>query len=138
MNTIAMDTKPYLSLTNGLMLLSTPWVSPSFQVTTTVPKENTNLIQKLWSRQPTRIGPSTKISLLFGISQVLGSFMIYDGDLESGSGFIAAWSTTYLISQGRNSLQALKLGKVWPLMLTTSSLCNAYLYGKRYVSCQFK
>lgn len=64
--------------------------------------------------------------------------MIYDNDLESGTGFLAAWNTLYLLVGGRGSVKALRYGKVWPLLLTTVSAGSAALYGRRFVASGFQ
>lgn len=130
---------PYLSAFNMLMLLSTPMISPALVDPTILNKSltfNKNSLKSFLFNSK-YIGPTNKSCILFGMAQGLGSWMISDDDIESGSGFLFAWSTLYLVVSGKNSLRALKYGKVWPLGLSGVSLMNSLLFGKRFVSCQF-
>ncbi|SCV05383.1 LANO_0H06282g1_1 [Lachancea nothofagi CBS 11611] len=127
---------PYLAMANSLMLLATPVVSPAVSSPIGVGQSGSSLT-RFWSR-PKFVGPSTKTALLFGGAQALGSWIIYDGDLESGSGFLGAWSALYLIVGGRGSVKALRYGRVWPLALSTLALANTAFYTKRFVSGGFK
>lgn len=131
-------TTPYPGVLNSLLLLSTPVVSPAvISPVSIAQRAGGSKIFNLFST-PKYLGPSNKTALLFGGAQALGSWIIYDGDLESGSGFLAAWSALYLIVGGRGSVGALRYGKVWPLVLTSVSAVNAFLYSKRFISGSFK
>ncbi|KAH3901253.1 Aim19p SCDLUD_002742 [Saccharomycodes ludwigii] len=79
------------------------------------------------------IGPSIKNCLLFGGCLALGGYIVYDGDLESGSGFIGAWSTLYLIVNGKKSINCLKYSKFIPIVGTVFALNNALTYGRRFI-----
>lgn len=129
---------PFPAWAVSSMLLATPIASPAIlspSLVSTTSKGRAS-IANVFAR-PKYVGPTTKVALLFGAAQALGGWIVYDGDLESGSGFITAWSTLYLIVGGRGSIKALRYGRVWPLLLTTASLTNAVLYGKRFVSGGF-
>ncbi|SCU89737.1 LAFA_0E20472g1_1 [Lachancea sp. 'fantastica'] len=130
-----LSSTPHLAAANSLMLLATPVVSPAV-ASPVASKTGTSGIFQLWSR-PKFVGPSTKTSLLFGAAQALGSWIIYDGDLESGSGFLGAWSALYLIVGGRGSVKALRYGRVWPLTLSALAATSTALYTKRFVSGGF-
>ncbi|KAH3667779.1 hypothetical protein WICMUC_005311 [Wickerhamomyces mucosus] len=117
---------PLPALLQSSLLLLTPWISSQPQ----------SLIKQSSSgsllTKSKRIGPSTPSALLFGSALGLGSFIIHDGDLDSGSGFITAWSTLYLIVNGRSTFNGLLYGRPWPLVLTTVSGVNAYTYGHQF------
>lgn len=78
------------------------------------------------------IGPSPLNSLFFGGAMALGGWIINEGDVEDGSGFITAWTSLYLLVNGTNSLKALAHGKVWPLVLSGVAGGNLYIHGKRF------
>ncbi|CEP61362.1 Aim19p LALA0_S03e01156g [Lachancea lanzarotensis] len=130
-----LSTTPYLAAANSLMLLATPVISPAVESPVSS-KIGSSSILRLWSR-PKFVGPSTKTSLLFGSAQALGSWIIYDGDLESGSGFLGAWSALYLIVGGRGSVKALRYGRVWPLTLSAMAATSTALYTRRFVAGGF-
>lgn len=58
--------------------------------------------------------------------------MVYDGDETNGAGFTFAWSTLYLIVNGRASLRSLVSGRVTPMSLSLLALGNAGIYGKAF------
>ncbi|QLG72485.1 hypothetical protein HG535_0D01930 [Zygotorulaspora mrakii] len=128
---------PTPALLNCSMLLLTPIISPATVSPVSVAQRSASSRLANMLTKPKYLGPTKKTALLFGGAQALGAWMIHDGDLESGCGFLAAWSTLYLIVGGRGSLKSLRYGKVWPLMLSTISLGNAYLYGRRFISGGF-
>ncbi|SCV00854.1 LAME_0G12442g1_1 [Lachancea meyersii CBS 8951] len=130
-----LSTTPYLAAANSLMLLATPVVSPA--VASPVSSTGPSSMMRFLSR-PKYVGPSTKTALLFGSAQALGSWIIYDGDLESGSGFLGAWSALYLIVGGRGSVKALRYGRVWPLTLSAMAATSTVLYTKKFVAGGFK
>lgn len=75
----------------------------------------------------------TKLSCyLFGAAHLLGGWITYDGDIINGSGFNFAWSTLYLIVNGRSGLKSVLYGRINPLALSTLALGNAGLYGKKF------
>lgn len=78
------------------------------------------------------IGPSPLNSLFFGSAMALGGWIINDGDVESGAGFITAWSSLYLLVNGTNSIKGLAYGKIWPLLLSGVAGGNLYVHGKRF------
>ncbi|GMM34506.1 Aim19 protein [Saccharomycopsis crataegensis] len=80
-----------------------------------------------------RVGPSNISVVLFGAASALGGYMIYDDDCINGAGFTMTWSTLYLLSNGRNTINAIKYGRVWPVLLTVGAVSNAVLYGKRFI-----
>lgn len=83
--------------------------------------------QQLLSAKPTRAS-----ALTFGITNLLGGYMIYDGDVSNGAGFGFAWSTLYLIVNGTSGLKSLVRGSVAPLGLSVLALANVGLYGKQF------
>lgn len=84
-----------------------------------------------------KVGISSKSALLFGIASLAGSWMIFDDDLESGCGFTAAWSSLYLLMNGRSSLKWIKFGKLWPGFVSSVALGNTMMYGRRYLTGGF-
>ncbi|CAR25059.1 Loss of respiratory capacity protein 2 [Lachancea thermotolerans] len=133
-----LSSTPYPALANSLMLLATPVVSPAANAPARQAAQGAGWSRfgSFWSR-PKLVGPSTKTALLFGAAQAVGSWIIYDGDLESGSGFLGAWSALYLIVGGRGSISALRYGRVWPLALSAAALSNTLLYARRFISGGF-
>ncbi|SCW01943.1 LAFE_0E10682g1_1 [Lachancea fermentati] len=129
-----LSSTPYPALANSALLLATPVVSPAVASPTAV--ANGRSFWTSFSR-PKYVGPSSKTALLFGAAQALGGWIIYDGDLESGSGFLAAWSALYLIVGGRGSVKALRYGRVWPLLLSSAAFTNTYFYGRRFIAGGF-
>lgn len=127
-------TTPALGLTNAALLLATPVVSPAIQNPANAVERAGGLQWVNKFTRPEYLGPNKRTALLFGGANALGAWMIHDQDLESGAGFIAAWSTLYLIVGGRGSFRAIRYGKFWPLILTTASGFNALLYTRRFIS----
>lgn len=134
---------PVPALVNGLALLATPVVSPqiSGNAQMTSPASSAKGVVKnilTSSKNTTKaVGPSAKAAWLFGGAQLLGAYIINDGDLENGAGFVTAWSALYMIVSGKGSISALKYGRVWPLVLSTMAVGNAALYGKRFLTSDF-
>lgn len=127
----------YPAALNSLLLLATPTISPATVSPVSIAQRAGSF--KLFNAlsKPKYLGPSNKTALLFGAAQALGAWIIYDGDLESGSGFLAAWSTLYLIVGGRGSVKALRYGKVWPLLISSFTGANAFMYGRRFITNGF-
>lgn len=135
---------PIPAVVNGLALLATPVISPQISGNAQIasPASSTKGMVKnilTSSKNSTKaVGPSTKGAWLFGGAQLLGAYIISDGDMENGSGFIAAWSALYMIVSGKGSISALKYGKVWPLALSTMAVGSTVFYGKRFLTGDFK
>ncbi|CAR25533.1 hypothetical protein ZYGR_0A00970 [Zygosaccharomyces rouxii] len=127
-------TTPAPGIANAALLLATPIVSPGIQNPANAVERagRVQLLNKF--TRPQYLGPSKRVALLFGGANALGAWIIHDQDLESGAGFLAAWSTLYLIVGGRGSIKAVRYGKVWPLVLTAASGLNALLYSRRFIS----
>ncbi|CCK68202.1 Aim19p KNAG_0A05370 [Huiozyma naganishii CBS 8797] len=134
---------PYPGLVNAGMLLDNPIISPAapLQVMAYESKSK-NPLKGLGSFARTsnvqRLGISNKNALLFAAAQAAGSWMIYDNDMESGSGFLMAWSALFLLVNGKKSLNSLKYGKVWPVCLSAAALTSSLIYGKRFITGRFK
>lgn len=120
---------PYPSWIFSSLLLSTPLILKQ-PVATTIPTNKATGFFK--GSQKIRIGPSPLNALLFSSAFALGGWIIFDGDVESGSGFVTAWSSLYLIVNGRSALAGLKYGKPLPLLLTAIAAENAFIHGKRF------
>lgn len=76
--------------------------------------------------------PSRNSCILFGLTHALGGYMIHDGDETNGAGFTFAWSTLYLIVNGKASVTSLLRGRVTPMSLSILALGNATIYGKGF------
>ncbi|SCU90806.1 LAMI_0E03664g1_1 [Lachancea mirantina] len=133
----SLGSSPLPALVNSALLFVTPMVSPAVKVDASggVFRSLGGFTGILGSGTKS-IGPSNKTVALFGTAQALGSWMIYDGDVQSGSGFLAAWSALYLIVAGRGSFKALRY-RTWPLALSVAAASNAYLYTREFVTSGF-
>lgn len=122
---------PYPAWVMSAMLLATPLVynQPKATIQTTT---GGTLGSVFKNASKSKVGPSPASSLLFGGAMALGGWIIRDGDVDSGTGFITAWSTLYLIVNAKSSLNGLRYGKVWPLLLSGIAGINAYNHGKRF------
>lgn len=127
----------YPAALNSALLLATPAVSPALEAPQSVASRTGGSRWLGALQRPRFLGPSGRTAVLFGAAQALGAWIIYDGDLESGSGFLAAWSALYMIVGGRGSIKALRYGRVWPLLVSTVTGANAYLYGRRFITNGF-
>lgn len=136
-NVYEITSTPFPALVNAFMLVATPLVSPQTEAPAAVTTKSRFLLTKLGS-QSTKVGLSSKNALLFGAAQAAGAWMIHDKDLEDASGFLMAWSSLFLIVNGKQSLQALKYGRVWPLSLSTVAVASSLVYGKRFISGGFQ
>lgn len=136
----ALTKTPYPALANAALLASTPVLSPSLKVPPVKKSPAFSIpMSRVFSRSSTpRVGISAKTALFFSTMQAIGAYMIYDNDLENGAGFIATWSTLYLIVGGKKSFSALRYGRTWPLVLSSLSLANAVLYGQRFLATGFQ
>lgn len=76
--------------------------------------------------------PSRNSCILFAAAHAFGGYMIYDGDETNGAGFTFAWSTLYLIVNGRPAVKNLLAGRVTPLSLSVLALGNVGVYGKAF------
>ncbi|KAH3676217.1 hypothetical protein WICPIJ_009177 [Wickerhamomyces pijperi] len=125
---------PYPSLLQSALVLATPIISGGPEKTLAAPHGSVGGGGSFLSSaaKVKQIGPSPLSSLLFGSAFALGSWIIYDGDVDSGSGFITAWSSLYLIVNGRGTLKGVLRGKPWPLLLAGVSGVNALIYGRRF------
>lgn len=147
---------PYPAVLQSGILLATPYLSP--QVPFQLIASNNALAEKAgtietsgWfssslqrglgsfarTRGVEKVGISSRSALLFGIASLAGSWMIFDDDLENGCGFIAAWSSLYLLASGKSSLKWIKFGKVWPVFVSGLVLGNTVTYGRRYLTGGF-
>lgn len=147
---------PYPAVLQSGLLLATPYLSP--QVPFQLLASNKTLAEKARTIETTswfssslqkglgsfartrgieKVGISSRSALLFGIASLGGSWMIFDNDLESGCGFTAAWSSLYLIINGKSSLTWIKFGKVWPMLISGLALENTAMYGRRYLTGGF-
>lgn len=76
--------------------------------------------------------PTRPSCFLFGPAAALGGYIIYDGDVSNGAGFLFAWSTLYLLVNGKPAITSLLRGHVVPLSIATLALGNVGIYGKQF------
>lgn len=76
--------------------------------------------------------PTKASCLTFGAAHALGGYIIYDDDISNGSGFTFAWSTLYLLVNGRPSIKSFFHGRISPVALSVLALGNAGIYGKQF------
>lgn len=133
-------TTPFVGMANAACIMASPIISPPIKLSEAAivqQSSNKKIFPGLLSSRRTYVGLTSKNALLFGAANLVGSWMIYDDDLEDGSGFMMAWSTLFLIVNGKNSLTALKYRKSWPLLLSSLAIANVGLYGRRFISRDF-
>lgn len=114
---------PYPSWAFASLLVPTPLFSKQL----VLQNSTSGILQKAKT-----VGPSSLNSLLFGGAMGLGGWIINEGDVESGSGFITAWTSLYLLVNGTNSIKALRYGRFWPLLLSGAAGGNLYIHAKRF------
>lgn len=76
--------------------------------------------------------PTKASCLTFGAAHMLGGWIVYDGDVTNGAGFNFAWSTLFLIVNGRAGIKSVLHGRVNPLALSLLAAGNAGIYGKKF------
>ncbi|CDK27696.1 unnamed protein product [Kuraishia capsulata CBS 1993] len=125
---------PYPAWALAAGLVTTPLIRPTLVPAAAVdaaPKSTFGFGgSKLGVKYPGLSYPTNLSCLLFGATSALGGYMIYDNDLQNGSGFLAVWSLLYPIVNGRKAIWTLKL---WPKLLAGQALINAGLYGRRFI-----
>ncbi|CDR36870.1 CYFA0S01e05160g1_1 [Cyberlindnera fabianii] len=121
---------PYPSWILSGMLLATPFITSQPQAIQIANAQRGGM--SFLGAAKKRIGPSNLSSLLFGGALALGGWIIQEGDVESGTGFITAWSSLYLVVSGRSMFNGIRYGRVWPVLLATAAGTNAYIHGKRF------
>lgn len=85
------------------------------------------LARSLAIAKPTRASCYT-----FGLTHLIGGYMIFDQDLENGAGFTFAWSSLYLLVNGKASIKSLLGGRISPIGLSTFALANSVIYGRQF------
>lgn len=79
------------------------------------------------------IAKPTKASCyLFGLTHLVGGYMIFDLDVENGAGFTFAWSSLYLLVNGKASIKSIFLGRVSPIGLSVFAVGNSIIYGREF------
>ncbi|KAI5969588.1 hypothetical protein CANMA_001251 [Candida margitis] len=126
----ALSVSPYPSgvLSAGLFLKALTKTSSAV----TIPNSGTSgssfaFHKKLAASQPTRLSCT-----LFGSAMALGTYMMIDGDPLNASGFNFAWSTLYLIVNGKSSVSSVFKGRLAPVALSGLALFDAALYGREF------
>ncbi|RLV91043.1 Altered inheritance of mitochondria protein 19 mitochondrial [Spathaspora sp. JA1] len=69
----------------------------------------------------------------FATANLLGAWIIYDGDPVVGAGFTFAWSILYLIVNGGASVKSLFRGRISPIGLSLLTLGNTAIYGNKFL-----
>lgn len=79
------------------------------------------------------IAKPTKASCYtFGLTHLIGGYMIYDQDVENGAGFTFAWSSLYLLVNGKASIKSIFSGRVSPIGLSVFAMGNVFVYGREF------
>lgn len=76
--------------------------------------------------------PTKPACYLFGAANLLGAYMIYDGEPVNGAGFTFAWSTLYLLVNGSAGIKSVVRGRISPLALSVLAAGNVGLYGRKF------
>lgn len=76
--------------------------------------------------------PTRTSCFLFSGVNALGGYIIYDDDVTNGAGFTFAWSTLYLIVNGRSAVKSLLGGRISPMALSVLALGNAGIYAREF------
>ncbi|KAL6454353.1 HHT21 histone H3.1/H3.2 [Candida maltosa Xu316] len=98
-----------------------------------IPNQGTSGSSFKFSKTLAAARPTPLSCFLFGGASLLGSWMMYDGDPVNASGFNFAWSTLYLIVNGKSAFSSLFKARVTPLALSGLALFNAGLYGREFL-----
>lgn len=77
--------------------------------------------------------PTRASCYLFGGANLLGAWLMYDGEPTNGAGFNFAWSTLYLIVNGTAGVKGLFRGRISPVALSALALGNAGIYGRKFL-----
>lgn len=113
---------PAWALASALLYKGTVFETPVKAASTT----------SAFSRTLATAKPTRTSCFLFGATNALGGWIIYDDDLSNGAGFTFAWSTLYLLVNGRPAVKSLLHGQINPLALGVLALGNVGLYGKQF------
>ena len=76
--------------------------------------------------------PTRTTCAFFGGALALGTYMMYDGDPLNAAGFNFAWSSLYLIVNGKSAILSFFKARFTPAGLTGLALLNAGIYGKEF------
>lgn len=76
--------------------------------------------------------PTRTSCFLFGGANALGGYIIYDDDVTNGAGFTFAWSTLYLLVNGKSAVKSLMGGRISPMALSVLALGNAGIYAREF------
>ncbi|CAN3370356.1 hypothetical protein DICA0_C09714 [Diutina catenulata] len=122
-----LGTSPYPAALFGGLLLLKGAVFPDVSVATATKAPGKPVKEKAWMVRPTRASCFT-----FGPASLIGAYMIHDQDAVNGAGFAFAWSTLYLVVNGKQAVTGLFHFRLPPAILGALALGNAGWYGKEY------
>jgi hypothetical protein len=83
-------------------------------------------------KNPVLLKPTRLSCFGFGAANLLGTWMMIDGEPINASGFNFAWSALYVIVNGKPSISALVHGRFSALALSGLALGNATIYGLKF------
>ncbi|KAK9478918.1 hypothetical protein V1514DRAFT_319497 [Lipomyces japonicus] len=119
-STIPSNTKSDLSQTlSRIAITSLPAWGFSAALLATLPRARS--VSNYFPRPGSCVG--------FAAALGLGGYVVYDQDIINGAGFSSAWSTIYLIVNGKRAVTQLR---PWPVVLSLFALGNAGIYGREF------
>lgn len=122
---------PALVLGLGLFWRGLTITHPSAITLDNMDKSSSSLFNfdpKVVKSRPTRLS-----CFAFGTTNLLGSWIMYDGEKVNAAGFNFAWSTLYVIVNGRAGLKSTLRGHFAPMALALLATVNATIYGKIFL-----
>ncbi|KAK6202932.1 uncharacterized protein RJT21DRAFT_23123 [Scheffersomyces amazonensis] len=79
--------------------------------------------------------PTPKTCFSFGAINLLGAWLVYDGDEINGAEFNCVWSSIYLLINGKSSITSLiRGGNVTPAGISSLALFSTVIYGQSIIS----
>lgn len=121
---------PSLLLGSALMLQGINTVPAAAMAVNTAGQGSGSLFK--FGNKIAKAGPSRLSCFMFGGANLLGSWIMYDGEKSNAAGFNFAWATLYLIVNGRSSVKSVLRGRISPLALSLLATGNAAIYGKKF------
>ena len=82
-----------------------------------------------------KIKPTRVSCFGFGIAHLLGGWIVFDGAQQEGAGFNFAWSSLYVLANGRGNIRNIfKYGRFSPLALTLAAMTDAGIYSSKFIN----